>query len=131
VIDCNEWRTEKSHEHEIWGKKNDSNYDGNCTAHHCLSWTYEISHRWIFVRSSVQADQLIQLSGIVMEESVLLLAVAQLWKGVYCCRQWHSYGRECTVAGSGTVIEVNVLLQAVAQLSKLMYCCRQWHSYGS
>ena len=35
------------------GKKNDSNYDGNCTAHHCLSGTYEITCRWIFVRLSV------------------------------------------------------------------------------
>jgi len=34
--------------------KNDSNYDGNCTACHCLSGTYEISWRWIFVRLSVQ-----------------------------------------------------------------------------
>jgi len=33
---------------QIWGKKNDSNYDGNCTARHCLSGTYEISRRWIF-----------------------------------------------------------------------------------
>jgi len=39
---------------EIWGKKNSSNYDGNCTARHCLSGTYEISRRWIFVRLSVQ-----------------------------------------------------------------------------
>ena len=38
---------------QIWGKKNDSNYDGNCTAHHCLSGTYEISRQWIFVRLSV------------------------------------------------------------------------------
>ena len=38
---------------QICGKKNDSNYDGNCTAHHCLSGTYEISRRWIFVRLSV------------------------------------------------------------------------------
>jgi len=51
-----------------------------------------------------------------MEGSVLLEAEAQLWKGVYCCRQWHSYGRECTVAGSGTVVEASVLFQAVAQL---------------
>jgi len=36
---------------QIWGKKNNSNYDGNCTARHCLSGTYEeISRRWIFVR---------------------------------------------------------------------------------
>ena len=39
---------------QIWGKKNDSNYDGNCTARHCLSGTYEISGRRIFVRLSVQ-----------------------------------------------------------------------------
>ena len=38
----------------IWGKKNDSNYDGTCTARHCLSGTYEISRRWIIVRLSVQ-----------------------------------------------------------------------------
>jgi len=37
---------------QIWGKKNDSNYDGNCTARHCLSGTYEIC-RWIFVRLTV------------------------------------------------------------------------------
>jgi len=38
---------------QIWGKKNDSNYDGNCTARHCLSGTYEVSGRWIFVRLNV------------------------------------------------------------------------------
>jgi len=26
---------------QIWGKKNDSNFDGNCTPHLCLSGTYE------------------------------------------------------------------------------------------
>ena len=51
-----------------------------------------------------------------MEGRVLLQAVAQLWKGVYCCKQWHSYG--------------SVLLQAVAQLWKGVYCCKQWHTYG-
>ena len=45
-----------------------------------------------------------------MEGSVLLQAVAKLWKGVYCCRQWQSYGRECIVANSGTVMEASVLL---------------------
>jgi len=39
---------------QIWGKKNDSNYDGSCTARRCLRGTYEISGRWIFVRLSVQ-----------------------------------------------------------------------------
>ena len=39
---------------QIWEMKNDLNYDGNCTARHCLSGTYEISRRWIFVRLSVQ-----------------------------------------------------------------------------
>ena len=38
---------------QIWEMKNDSNYDGNCTARHCLSGTYEISRRWIFVGLSV------------------------------------------------------------------------------
>ena len=39
---------------QIWGKKNDSNYDGNCIARHCLSGTNEVSRRWIFVRLSVR-----------------------------------------------------------------------------
>jgi len=39
--------------------KNDSNYDGNCTARHCLSGTYEISWRWIFVRLSVHVCRLL------------------------------------------------------------------------
>jgi len=37
----------------IWVKQNDLNYDGNCTARHCLSGRYEISGRWIFVWRSV------------------------------------------------------------------------------
>jgi len=41
---------------QIWGKKNDSNYDGNCTASHCLSRTYKISRRWIFVGLSVTCN---------------------------------------------------------------------------
>ena len=40
---------------QIWGKQNDSNYDGNCTSRHCQSGTYEISGRWIFVGGSVRA----------------------------------------------------------------------------
>ena len=45
---------------QIGGKKNDSNYDGNCTARHCLSGTYKISHRWIFVRLSVRENSLLK-----------------------------------------------------------------------
>ena len=41
---------------QMWEKKNDSNYDGNCTARHCLSGTYEISRRWIFVGLSVHVE---------------------------------------------------------------------------
>ena len=39
---------------QIWGKKNESNYDGNCTPRHCLSGTYEISGRLTLVEQSVQ-----------------------------------------------------------------------------
>ena len=46
---------------QIWGKYYDSNYDGNCTARHCLSGTYEISRRWIFVRQSVQGLYYLQI----------------------------------------------------------------------
>ena len=53
MIDCNECKTEKHHECANMGKEEDSNYDGNCTARHCLSGTYEISRRWIFVGLSV------------------------------------------------------------------------------
>jgi len=42
---------------QIWGKYNYSNYGGNCTARHCLSGTYEISGRWIFVRLSVRVHK--------------------------------------------------------------------------
>jgi hypothetical protein len=38
---------------QIWGKLNDSNYDGNCTSRHCLSGTYEITGRLIFVEQCV------------------------------------------------------------------------------
>ena len=48
---------------QICRKKNDSNYDGNCTARHCLSRTYEISRRWIFVRLSVQYST-VQFSSV-------------------------------------------------------------------
>ena len=43
---------------QIWGKKNDPNCDGYCTERHCLSGTYEISRRWIFVRLSVHTPTL-------------------------------------------------------------------------
>jgi hypothetical protein len=39
VIDCNEWKTDKSHECTNMGKENDSNYDGNCMSRHCLMGT--------------------------------------------------------------------------------------------
>ena len=38
---------------QIRGKQNDLNYEGNCTARHCLSRRYAISGRWIFVWGSV------------------------------------------------------------------------------
>ena len=41
---------------QIWGKQNNSNYDGNCSSRHCLSGTYEISGRWIFVGGSVHTN---------------------------------------------------------------------------
>jgi len=50
---------------QIWEMKNDSNYDGNCTARHCLSGTYEISRRWIFVGLSVQTFITLNLKTIV------------------------------------------------------------------
>jgi len=34
---------------QIWGKQNDSNYNGNCTTRHWLSGRYEVSGQWIFV----------------------------------------------------------------------------------
>ena len=54
VIDCNELKTEKRHECTNMGKVKDSNFDGNCTARHCLSGTYETLGGWIFVQRSVQ-----------------------------------------------------------------------------
>jgi len=44
-----------------------------------------------------------------MDGSVLFEAVAHLWKGVYCSRQYQSYGMECTVPGISTVMEGSVL----------------------
>jgi len=41
---------------QIWGKQNDSNYDGNCTARHFRFGTSKISSRWIFVDTTVQSD---------------------------------------------------------------------------
>jgi len=62
VIDCNQWRTEKWHECANIGKvKNDSNYDGNCTAHHFRFGTKKISGRWIFVDTSVHASAMLLL----------------------------------------------------------------------
>jgi len=51
--DCSEWRTEKLHKFANMGKVKDSNYDRNCTSRHCLSGTYKISGRLIFVEQSV------------------------------------------------------------------------------
>jgi len=38
---------------QTWGNWYDSNYDGDCTSRDCLSGTYEISGRLIFVEQSV------------------------------------------------------------------------------
>jgi len=54
MIDCNEWKTKKRHEFTNMGKVKDSNYDGNYTSRECLSGTYEITGRFIFVEQSVQ-----------------------------------------------------------------------------
>ena len=45
--------------HKYGERKNDSNYDGNHIACHCLSGTYEISHQWIFVQLSVHIPYII------------------------------------------------------------------------
>jgi len=42
--------TPQMHKYE----ESETNYDGNCTAHHFRSGTYEISGRLIFVEQSVQ-----------------------------------------------------------------------------
>ena len=41
---------------QIWGKKNDSNYVGNCTSRDLQFGTYKILDRWIFVRLSVSRN---------------------------------------------------------------------------
>jgi hypothetical protein len=48
---------------QIWGKQNDSNYDGNCTSHHYQSATYKISGRLINVEQSVQNTKQISKSA--------------------------------------------------------------------
>ena len=45
---------------------------------------------WILADMSNGRECTVSGSGTFMEGSVLLQAVAQLWKGVYCCRQWHT-----------------------------------------
>jgi hypothetical protein len=42
---------------KIWGKKKDSNYDGNCTSRHCLSGTYEITGRLIFLEQIHESEE--------------------------------------------------------------------------
>ena len=49
---------------QIWGKENDSNYDGNCTSRDCLGGTYEIAGRWIFVGRSVHVSPIIGMSNL-------------------------------------------------------------------
>jgi len=44
--------------HKYGETKNDSNYDGNCKSRDCLSGTYEISGRLIFVEQSVPVSQI-------------------------------------------------------------------------
>jgi len=43
--------------HKYGEPKNDSNYDGNCTSRDCMSGTYEISGRLIFVEQSVHSSE--------------------------------------------------------------------------
>ena len=54
------------------GKEKDSNYDGNCTAFLCLSGTYEISRRWIFVGLSLHRP-LFYLGNLQKAEMVRVL----------------------------------------------------------
>jgi len=58
-------------------KVNYSNYDGNCTARHCLSWKYEIPDRWIFVRGDT-----VILSGCTCGWSCIVL---RAWSGAAKC----------------------------------------------
>ena len=77
MIDCKEWKTEKLHECANMGKeKNDSNYDGNCTARHCLRGTYEISRRWIFVGLSVRSRRLAYLILLKLTPPLMLHRVS-------------------------------------------------------
>ena len=69
---------ETSRMHKYGEKKNGSNYDGIFTAHHCLSGTYEISRRWIFVRLSVQRT----VSLLEMDILLKLFVVDECWPSV-------------------------------------------------
>ena len=75
MIDCNEWKRENCHEFTSMGKVKDSNYDGNCMSRHCLSGTYEISGRLIFVEQSVQD---VYLHTRVAQESYIFTLMMRL-----------------------------------------------------
>jgi len=74
---CNEWKTEKCHECTNMGKLKDSNYDGNCASRHCLSGTYEISRRLIFVEQSVQSI------NYILGIASIILVFKKLWGTVF------------------------------------------------
>jgi len=50
--------------HKYGETKKDSNYDGNCTSHRCLSETYEVSGRLMFVEQSVHNDRELTVSPL-------------------------------------------------------------------
>ena len=70
---------------QIWGKYNNSNYDGNCTSRHCLSRTYEISGRLIFVEQSVHTDSKVNKRQINTLGNFVLSVVSKL----YNCDEMH------------------------------------------
>jgi hypothetical protein len=63
MIDCNKWKTEKCHKCTNMEKIKDSNYDGKCTSHHCLSRMYEISGHLILVEQSVHKFEQVPYLG--------------------------------------------------------------------
>ena len=75
----------KSHKSTNMGKVKDSNYDGNCTSRHCLSGTYEISGRLIFVEQSVP----IPVGEVVLECVSIFADLVPIPAGKAALQLWY------------------------------------------
>ena len=105
------------------------NYDWNCTSHHCLSRTYEISGWWIFVRLSVQIHIFFRNST-----SQYVLVILSVWPQLFMFSALTSYNHAYADVGCKKwfwLIFLSDLFHEVHHLCSISFLCMWYMSHST